>query len=58
MRTRGLQMTEKALTSPGILAIAFAFAVAGLVGYAFVITHPEAAHLARWAHAPISTATR
>ena len=47
--------TEKPLSAPDILAIALAFALAGLAGYAFV--QPEAEQLVRWAQAPISTAT-
>jgi hypothetical protein len=51
-------MTETTpLSAPGILAIAVAFAL-GVIGYGFVIAHPEAEHLVRWAQAPISTATR
>jgi hypothetical protein len=51
-------MTEKTLSAPGILAISFAFAVAGLVAYGVVITQPESEHLVRWAQTPISTVTR
>jgi hypothetical protein len=51
-------MTEKALSAPSILAIALAVAFVGFVAYGFVITHPEAEQLVRWAQAPIFTETR
>jgi hypothetical protein len=53
-----LEMTETTLSAPGILALAFAFALAGLMAYSFGITHPEAEQLVRWAQMPISTLTR
>ena len=51
-------MTENTLSAPGILAVALAFALAGLAAYGFVLTHPEAEQLIRWAQVPISTLTR
>ena len=51
-------LTEKPLSAPGILAVALAVALAGLMAYGFVLTHPEAEQLIRWAQVPITTLTR
>jgi hypothetical protein len=44
---------KKPLSAPAIFAVAFAFALVGSCGYGFVIMHPEAQQLLRWAQVPI-----
>src|SRR5262245_58063427 len=44
---------QKPLSAPAIFAVSFAFALVGLVGYGYVIMHPEAQQLLSWAQTPI-----